>query len=365
MLQAAGLGGPAQQPWPPGGQYPAAAPAPASPARRPLHEPRQPALSPVSGAKRRQVASPRPPSRWDYRPAWSEAPPRVDDLPVAAASARARQSAAAEAAPQWPASTGVLHPQPAAPAWQQAPAPQAPSGQQGWGQAPAAASPSPSLQPHSAGFAPAASQPGPPQQLQQPQHAFPMQLPAVGPGSAGAAPPSGAVIYQCFAPGCSPPPALQQQWVWGRCGTSTAADPQTRPGTSWGQQQQLAPPAPPQQQQHHHQLLPALWPPGTQQPAAAPQGWVGQPEGGYAAAVPEAQQQAQYQQRPATPGAGLWPGCGSTAGPPGTIQAWPPVSGAATPRPRSAAAKVRQDAQRRAGPACSEPCIKLPSSNLP
>lgn len=71
---------------------------PASPPRRPLHEPRPPALSvprPTS-ARRQLMQPPRSPQRWDYRPAWSMAPGegrllKVDDLPAAAAAARSRQ----------------------------------------------------------------------------------------------------------------------------------------------------------------------------------------------------------------------------------------------------------------------------------
>lgn len=367
MLQAAAAGGLGQhqQQGPAYSRHPRTAaqpdwrqeqaPQPASPVRRPLHEPRQPALAAsVSGAKRRQTAT-RPPSRWDYRPAWNEGRVRVDDLPAAAAAApaRGRQSSGLEAGSPRPAS--VAAPQPLQQAWQQ-PAPQAwqqpaaqawqqptaaPSAtQQGWGQAVNSGGP-PSLQQQSASAAPPAALPT----LQQPQlpPGF-VHMPAAGAAGQG----SGSrvpVIHQYFSgpPGppstpatvASPPQAWQLQWLWGQQGPA-AADPMTRPATGCAQQYQPQP-ALPQPQQTAPWMLP-----GQEQAAAAQQGW-GQQYGGYGGAPAAQTHPVRYQQRPGTPGTGLQGYETAPAAAAPSSQAWPPpaaMSTSNTPRPRSAASKV-------------------------
>ena len=362
MLQAAAAGALGQQQGPFGMQHSPAACWPPQPpaaamqagealgqqpqtARRPLHEPRQPVLAPApgSGSKRRQLSS-RPPSRWDYRPAWNEGL-RVDDLPLAS---RARQAGATgePGSPKQHSRADASGRTPAA--WAAAPAPVL--------QQPTFAA-QPQVQPVPQMFTACSSlaQPVVQQQAQQaqqeqqqllayqgapPQPAPVLSPSAAAPGSAMGQP----VIHQYFAGSpppvtavASPPGPWQQQWHHGW--PPAAPDPPSRPVTAGLQHGwQVVPPSQlvcfGEGQPHWAGYGPPVQQQGVQQPGQYPQAW--QQPGATL-------QQAQLQVRPATPGAGLGVGglhydssrdVGS--------ETWQPQAANAvnTLRPRSAAAKV-------------------------
>lgn len=353
MLQAAAAGALGQPDGPPCAAAPwwGGPPLPAqqrqvSPARRPLHEPRPPVLAPTAGAKRRQV-SVRPPSRWDYRPAWSEGH-RVDDLPL---SSRARQAstAAQPSSPQpQPGTTVPVQPQADGPAGC-APTLQQPAFH-AQGVAPAA--PTQPAQPHATvGLGPGQTLPpqpqmggyqavqGPPPPVFLPSSAAQFNStcnPAVGqfcPGS----------------PAAMPTPAQHQHHQQWQYGWPAAADPVSRPVTAGAQQWQVPHQQPaPSTAQLPHQVYAETpsWPcygaPVVAQPVA-PHQYVQQVHQPASAMPAHALQQ---QTQPATPGAGLGLGGPFYEASSSASTAWQPqaansaLNALNTPRPRSAAAKV-------------------------
>lgn len=357
MLQAAAAGSLGQPDGQQGPQYasadrPAGAPGSQPPGqqqqgwqvRRPLHEPRPPVLAPAAGAKRRQV-SVRPPSRWDYRPAWNEGL-RVDDLPL---SSRARQAGMAAEPSQ------ALQPKPQAPATGSAQA------LAGWAAAHAPVLQQPTLTAQAVAHPPAAQHGalylGPMQASPQPQVA--VVQPAQGPPPPMFPPyPAASTTSTCNpvvqqpqqqwysgSPAAMPavpclPPQWQQQGQ-GQYGWPPAPDPASRPVTAgvqlWQPMPSLQPAAVYAQPQQQAWGEMSQWA-GCGLPAThsmAPQPPVQPP------CQPPTAMPTQQQRRPATPGAGLGLGC-LPCDVSGGANAWQAAAanGANTLRPRSAAAKV-------------------------